>query len=327
MAMADSSERTLVCSVLFLDIAGYSKEAVAEQAEMKQALDRVLAAALERVAARDRIVLDTGDGAAITFFGDPENALSVAVAIRGSLGGLPVRMGINLGPVRLVSDLNGQTNVIGDGINVAQRVMSFSKPGELLVSRSYYDVMSCLSSTYQSSFTSEGSRTDKHVRAHDVYSVARGLRVGARRRAEDRLAIPQVRTAYADDQAAGELEEDDTAEPAQVFDAGPNLIVSGYSKASVTEALKTLGASGSRLISPLARVGNKWVAACEHPDKGMSACKVEKLGSTYIVTGPARDAVLAKVDELVQFGSVLVGDVECTGGVWTAVCDASGVRR
>jgi len=322
--MADSSERTLVCSVLFLDIAGYSKEAVAEQADLKQALDRILVASLERVAARDRIVLDTGDGAAITFFGDPENALSVAVAIRDSLRGLPVRMGINLGPVRLINDLNGQTNIIGDGINVAQRVMSFSKPGELLVSRSYYDVISCLSSTYQSSFTSEGSRTDKHVRAHDVYSVARGLRVGARRRAEDRLAIPQTHAAYADDQAADELEEDDTVEPAQVFDAGPNLIVSGYSKASVTEALKTMG---SRLISPLARVGNKWVVACEHPQLALSACKVEKMGSTYIVTGPARDAVLAKVDELVQFGSVLVGDVECTEGVWTAVCDAGGVRR
>lgn len=325
--MADSSERTLVCSVLFLDIAGYSKEAVAEQEELKKALDRVLVASLERVAARDRIVLDTGDGAAITFFGDPENALSVAVAIRDSLGALPVRMGINLGPVRLVSDLNGQTNVIGDGINVAQRVMSFSKPGELLVSRSYYDVMACLSNAYQSSFTSEGSRTDKHVRAHDLYSVARGLRVGARRRAEDRLAIPKTHTAYADDQPAGELEEDDTPEPAQVFDAGPNLIVSGYTKASVTEALKTLGASGSRLISPLARVGNKWVAACEHPQLALSACKVERMGSTHIVTGPSREAVSAKIEELAQFGAVLVGDVEYTGGVWTAVCDASGVRR
>jgi class 3 adenylate cyclase len=325
--MVDSSERTLVCSVLFLDIAGYSKEAVAEQAELKQALDRVLVASLERVAARDRIVLDTGDGAAITFFGDPENALSVAVAIRDSLGGLPVRMGINLGPVRLVSDLNGQTNVIGDGINVAQRVMSFSKPGELLVSRSYYDVMSCLSSTYQSCFTSEGSRTDKHVRAHDVYSVARGLRVGARRRAEDRLALPKAHAAYAYDEAAGEFEEDDALEPAQVFDAGPNLVVSGYSKAGVEAELGRLAASGSRLISALAKVGKKWVAACEHPRLALSACKVEKLGSTYIVTGPAREAVLAKVEELVQYGSVLVGDVECADGVWTAVCDASGVRR
>jgi class 3 adenylate cyclase len=325
MVMAESSERTLVCSVLFLDIVGYSKEAVAEQAALKQALDRTLVAALERVAARDRVILDTGDGAAITFFGDPENALSVAVAIRDRLGGLPVRMGINLGPVRLVSDLNGQANVIGDGINVAQRVMSFSKPGQLLVSRSYYDVVSCLSSDYQSAFTSEGSRTDKHVRAHEVYSVARGVRIGARGKT-DRLAIPEG-GAHSADAAARDFGEDDPQEPPQVFDAGPNLLVSGYSRAGVEEALSALAARGSRLISPLSRVGNRWVAACEHPTVGMSACRVEKLGSTHIVTGPTREAVLAKVDELVQFGAVLTGEVECTGGVWTAVCDASGVGR
>ena len=44
-------------------------------------------------------------------------------------GTVPVRLGVNLGPVRLVKDLNGQMNIIGDGINVAQRVMSFSRPG------------------------------------------------------------------------------------------------------------------------------------------------------------------------------------------------------
>jgi class 3 adenylate cyclase len=321
MTMAETSERTLVCSILFLDIVSYSKEAVAEQADLKQALDQVLVAALERVAARDRIILDTGDGAAITFFGDPENALSVAVAIRDSLGGLPVRMGINLGPVRLVSDLNGQTNVIGDGINVAQRVMSFSKPGQLLVSRSYYDVVSCLSSNYQSAFTSEGSRTDKHVRAHEVYSVARDLRVGARRRAEDRLAIPRTHAAYANEHADQDVEEQDVDEPAQVFDAGPNLIVSGYGKASVEETLKKLKEDGARLISPLAKVGDKWVAACEHPQIAVSACKVEHLGNSRIVTGPTQEAVSAKVEELIGFGAIVVQDIECAGGVWTAVCE------
>jgi len=319
--MADSSERTLVCSVLFLDIVGYSKEAVAEQAQLKRALDGLLVAALEQVAPRDRIILDTGDGAAITFFGDPENALSVGAAIRDGLGGLPVRIGINLGPVRLVNDLNGQTNVIGDGINVAQRVMSFSQPGQLLVSRAYYDVVSCLSSEYQSAFTSEGSRKDKHVRAHDVYSFRPGARVGSRGKAQP-LAIPLTGSAP----AADDLDEDDSHGAAQVFDAGPNLIVSGYSKASVEAVLGRLAEEGSRLISPLAKVGKKWVAACEHPHLPLSACKVEKLGSTHIVTGPSREAVLAKVDELVQLGAVLIADVEFTGRLWTAVCDASGVR-
>jgi class 3 adenylate cyclase len=191
----ESSSRTLVCSVLFLDIAEYSKKAVADQLQLKQAFNLVLSKALEEVPPRDRIILDTGDGAAVTFMGDPEDALFAAMSVRdmsatlsstgalaGHSGGLPVRLGVNLGPVRLVKDLNGQMNIIGDGINVAQRVMSFSRPGQLLVSRSFYEVVSCLSRDYLTLFRHEGSRTDKHVREHEVYSV--GGAPAARRVAE-----------------------------------------------------------------------------------------------------------------------------------------------
>jgi class 3 adenylate cyclase len=167
----ESAGRTLVCSVLFLDIADYSQRPVAEQLQLKQAFNQALAAALEQVAPRDRIILDTGDGAAITFMGDPEDALFAAMAMRDLAASVPVRMGVNLGPVRLVKDLNSQMNIIGDGINVAQRVMSFSSPGQLLVSRSFYEVVSCLSRDYATLFRHEGSRTDKHVRAHEVYAV------------------------------------------------------------------------------------------------------------------------------------------------------------
>jgi class 3 adenylate cyclase len=167
----DSPGRTLVCSVLFLDIVEYSKKPVADQMELKQAFNKALAKALEHVAPRDRIILDTGDGAAVTFMGDPEDALFAAMAVRDASGGVPVRLGVNLGPIRLVKDLNDQVNIIGDGINVAQRVMSFSSPGQLLVSRSFYEVVSCLSRDYARLFHHEGARTDKHVREHDVYSV------------------------------------------------------------------------------------------------------------------------------------------------------------
>ena len=77
--MVESSSRTLVCSVLFLDIAEYSKKPVAEQLQLKQAFNRILATALEQVPQRDRIILDTGDGAAVTFMGDPEDALFSAM--------------------------------------------------------------------------------------------------------------------------------------------------------------------------------------------------------------------------------------------------------
>jgi hypothetical protein len=101
--------------------------------------------------------------------------MSLRAAARAeATGAMAIRIGINLGPVRLVKDINGQMNIIGDGINVAQRVMSFSQSGQLLVSRSFYEVVSCLSLDYASLFSYVGARTDKHVREHEVYSVGIG---------------------------------------------------------------------------------------------------------------------------------------------------------
>jgi len=171
--------RTFICSVAFIDIVEYSRKPVAEQIRLRERLNGLLGEALKDVAANDRIILDTGDGAAISFVGDPEDALFVCLALRDAVsappfGGEPpltMRIGINLGPVKLIQDFNGQPNIIGDGINVAQRVMSFTEPNQILVSRSYYEVVSCLSDAYAKLFRHQGSRTDKHVREHEVYAV------------------------------------------------------------------------------------------------------------------------------------------------------------
>jgi class 3 adenylate cyclase len=174
--MTESTSRTQVCSVVFLDILEYGKKPVGAQLQAKQRCNELIATALETVAPRDRVVLDTGDGAAITFLGDPEEALLVAISLRSAAqrepaGSLNLRLGINLGPIRLVRDQNGQTNIIGDGINVAQRVMSFADPGQVLVSRSFYEVMATLSHDHAEMFGYVGSRTDKHLREHEVYAV------------------------------------------------------------------------------------------------------------------------------------------------------------
>jgi class 3 adenylate cyclase len=50
--------------------------------------------------------------------------------------------------VRVVSDINGHSNVIRDGIDVAQRVMGLAAPNQILVSRSYYEVVSRLAPDY-----------------------------------------------------------------------------------------------------------------------------------------------------------------------------------
>ena len=186
--ISDQTNRTFICSVVFVDLVGYSKRSVSEQLSIKDRFTALLSDSLKNIAVNDRIVLDTGDGAAMSFLGDPEDALFVGMSLRdflksdaadGTLSGTALmgadigglRIGINLGPVKLVKDINGHPNIVGDGINVAQRIMSFARPGQVLVSRSYYDVVSHMSEEYAKLFTFEGSRTDKHVREHEVYVI------------------------------------------------------------------------------------------------------------------------------------------------------------
>ena len=177
--MSERINKTSICSVVFLDIIDYSKKSVSEQIDDKDHFNALINEAIKDVAQNDRIILDTGDGAAIALLGAPEEALFVSLTIRDGIlkqnkegpQGLFVRIGINLGPVRVVSDINGQPNIIGDGINVAQRVMSFAEPNQILVSRSYYEVTSRLTKEITQMFSYSGVKHDKHVREHEVYAI------------------------------------------------------------------------------------------------------------------------------------------------------------
>ena len=196
--MLDQGNRTFIGSVVFADIVGYSKKSVSEQIALKDRFTSLLAESLKDIALEQRIILDTGDGAAMSFLGDPEDALFVTMHMRdflqrvyaslslpensaqedidiGPQGALSVRIGINLGPVKLLRDINGHPNIVGDGINVAQRIMTFARPGQIVVSRSYFDVVSVISDEYAKLFKYEGSRTDKHVREHEIYVVGESV--------------------------------------------------------------------------------------------------------------------------------------------------------
>jgi len=176
----------LVCSILFLDIVAYSKTSVNEQYQLKSNFNQLIAGKLAHVPDSARITLDTGDGAVICFMGDPEEVLYAARDIQRTLAGqsrLQVRMGLHIGPVRILNDLNGHNNVIGDGINVAQRVMSFADSNSLVVSRAFYEITSCISSGGERGFSYLGERRDKHDRVHEIYAV---LNTASEETAEDR---------------------------------------------------------------------------------------------------------------------------------------------
>ena len=162
-----------------MDMIDYSKKPDSEQIEVKNQFNALISNALKDIAQNDRIIVDTGDGAAIACSGSPEDALFIAVAIRdeiiktniNSKQPMFVRFGINLGTVRVMNDINSHPNIIGDGINVAQRIMSFAQPNQILVSRSYFEITSRLSQEISQLFDYSGVKQDKHVREHEVYSV------------------------------------------------------------------------------------------------------------------------------------------------------------
>lgn len=164
-----------------MDVVRYSEQPLAAQREIKQCINTAVKQATVRLAPGERVLLDTGDGVAIAFLGNPEDALFVALGLRQALGTLAVprsvllRTGINFGKVSVLRDVNGQPSVIGDGINMAQRVMSFANPGQLLVSRAFYQVLVGLADDYADLFAYCGARTDKHVREHELYELAAPL--------------------------------------------------------------------------------------------------------------------------------------------------------
>lgn len=166
-------------TVLFFDVVGYTKQPVNKQIKIKKQFNQLVSDCLEALEAGERIILDTGDGAAIGFLQHPEDALHVARQFREAVTAhrhkdypdLNVRTGIHLGPINVVKDMNGQSNMVGDGINDAQRVMSFAGVDQIFISRPYYDFISRLSEEYANLFQSRGMKQDKHGREHAVYEL------------------------------------------------------------------------------------------------------------------------------------------------------------
>jgi hypothetical protein len=309
----EETTRTVVSSVLFLDIVGYSKMGVGDQLKLKHAFNSVLLVALEQVDPSERIVVDTGDGAAVAIMGNPERALFVAISIFDNSGLIQVRGGVNLGPISLMKDINGQANVIGDGINVAQRIMGFAKEGELLVSRSFHEVVTRLSAEYAAIFSNEGTRTDKHERKHEVYAVQQSVRVGRK--------MAELTSRLTTQRASTRPGWTPPTTKATISDAGSQLMISGYTEASVQEALDQLEKQGRTLMAPISKIGSKWFASVDKPEA--AGASVEQYGLRQMISGPTREAVEIKVRELQEYGAQLVQEIEQIDGVWTAVCEKS----
>ncbi|MFN2338259.1 MAG: adenylate/guanylate cyclase domain-containing protein [Gammaproteobacteria bacterium] len=188
--------RTWLCCVVFLDVVSFTKHHMQAQLAIKSHLDTQMQKLLKNYAKDEYILLDRGDGAAVCFLVEPETALYFALDLRDAVraqnnSSVPyeIRIGINLGPIKIVLDVNGDKTTLGEGINCAARIMDFAGAGQIFVSRSFYEVIGCLSQEYAELFSYLGKKADKHVREFEVYEVA-AARTGSDGRGAAAAPVP-----------------------------------------------------------------------------------------------------------------------------------------
>jgi class 3 adenylate cyclase/tRNA A-37 threonylcarbamoyl transferase component Bud32 len=181
--------------VLFMDIVGYSKLAMDLQAEYLTQLQEVVrkSPAFQQGQLADRLIrLPTGDGMALAFFGDPLSAVCCAFEVAEMLKEFPhigLRMGVNTGPIYRFADINANRNIVGGGINVAQRVMDCGDAGHILVSQNVASVLLELSD-WRNRLFDLGTHTVKHgvlIHLYNVYTDEVG-----NSRVPDKLMPPAV---------------------------------------------------------------------------------------------------------------------------------------
>lgn len=175
--------KTSISSVVCLDVLDFSKKSKDEQQAIKKQLHQLIDRAVIDIPEKDRMVLDTKNGAIVTCSGALESALEdalfIALTIRdevlntniGTESPLYLVIGINLGSVRLDPNVKAgeAPKVIGEGLIEAQRIMSFANSNQILVSRAYYEMASKLTLEVAQMF----EKYDMHAYEHDIYAVRR----------------------------------------------------------------------------------------------------------------------------------------------------------
>jgi adenylate/guanylate cyclase family protein len=129
-----------MATVLFIDIVGYSMQPIDRQMGILSTLQTVVkeSVSYQRAQAdKELIAIPSGDGMALVFLRSPVMPVRCALEIAGALRAHPevdLRMGIHTGPVCRHEDIKESINIVGGGINTAQRVMNSGDAGHILLS-------------------------------------------------------------------------------------------------------------------------------------------------------------------------------------------------
>lgn len=164
-------------TILFTDIVGFSRKPTVEQKRLVEALTGEVVHELRPLlhppmGTPSVMALPTGDGFALAFLHRPAQSWERATIFRliwriqawaKQETGVSLRIGVHVGPVDLVTDINGKPNVCGDTINFAQRVMDAANPRQVLFSETAVrEYVGAETLAFTSAPFSEESRAEFH---------------------------------------------------------------------------------------------------------------------------------------------------------------------
>lgn len=156
-------------SVLFLRMHAFAQADASEQASRREQLATIVRAALPAWDSRRRVVLEAPDGLAVVGPVPPEIALQAAqlAAEHGADGSLGIAL--HHGPVRAVSDPEGGTRVVGDGIETAAALAGFTTPHPVVASESFRAALAERSPRDAENLREAGEQVDERLRPHALY--------------------------------------------------------------------------------------------------------------------------------------------------------------
>lgn len=163
-----------ICSIVSLDIAHFSQQPGEVQFSWRIELSMLLDRCLEGMEPDRRIVTDTSSGAVLAFTLSPEDAFSFLQRLYNELPKLQdfaLRVGVHLGPLRVVQGSSGRPGIAGEGINAAQRAMRFAGANDALVSRAFQEEIIRLALGNADMFSRYGKQSNKLGREHDLFRM------------------------------------------------------------------------------------------------------------------------------------------------------------
>jgi len=139
------------------------------------------------------VALPTGDGYAIGFSDSPEKPIHLAMELHKALNRynisqrghekLLIRVGIDMGPVYVIKDINNMDNVWGPGIILTRRVMDLAGDMNIFASARIADDVLKLSAEYKKMLHPIGNYSIKHgeeLQLFNIYGEGFGNKVAPR---------------------------------------------------------------------------------------------------------------------------------------------------